>query len=345
MKNRIFLLACESSCDETAFAIYDIKNEKIIESIVYSQILLHKNFGGVIPEVASKEHLEKIETVLNEVLIKSNLKLEDIDYFAATTGPGLPGALLIGMNFTKSIAWSLKKPFIAVNHLSGHIYSSFLENNPSFPHICLSASGGHTSLYLVKNETEYETIGDTQDDAAGECFDKIAKLLSLGYPGGSIIEKIAESENFIDKRKYPRLKNKDLNFSFSGLKTAVLYDVIKAGYFDEIDKKIKKDTPTYFINSVSSSLLCAISDILCNKIEIAMKIYPEIQGISFVGGVACNKYIKTKIFQLTKKNNIDFWTPSSKYCSDNAAMIAITASFLIKNNINKDLSYYDEIKI
>jgi N6-L-threonylcarbamoyladenine synthase len=340
-----FLLACESSCDETAFAVYDLKNNKLISSVVYSQIKLHEKFNGVVPEIASKEHLNKIQSICEQALKEAEINITDINYFAATNGPGLPGALLIGCSFTKALAWKNSKPFIPINHLAGHIYSPYIEKNPIFPQICISASGGHTSLYFVKNEIDYKEIGTTLDDAAGECLDKISKILRLGYPGGAIIEKYAKDINFLDSRRYPRLKNKDLTFSFSGLKTAVLYDIIKMGYYDKINKQIIKETPISFVQSVASSLLCSISDIFCERIELAIKRYPEVKSISFVGGVSCNLFIKSNINKITDSNKLIFFSPLQKYCCDNAAMIALVASYIIKNNRIENNGYDSIINI
>lgn len=340
MENK-YLLACESSCDETAFSVYDLINNKVISSIVHSQILDHKAYNGVVPEIASKEHINHIDSVFRKSLEEANLNLNDIDVFAVTNGPGLPGSLLIGLNYVKALAWTRKKKFIPINHLSGHVYSSTIEKTVLYPHICLSASGGHTSLYYVESEIKYRLLGTTLDDSAGECFDKISNLLGHGYPGGAIIEKLAEENNFENNRRYPANKLNDYKFSFSGLKTAVLYDLVNNNYYDLPNKKLINSMPHNFIISVASSLLNAISTIFCKQIKKSIMEFKEIKGISFVGGVACNKYIQNNIKNLCNKHNLEFYYPSPKYCTDNAAMIAIAAANILKNSDEKYFYNYD----
>ncbi len=343
--NNECVLACETSCDETAFALYDLTNQKLIDHVVYSQTS-HASFGGVVPEEASKEHILKIEPLLELLLKKNNLSLDFIDYYAVTTGPGLPGSLLIGTSFMQSIAWCHKKPCIPINHLAGHVYSSLLEHDVPFPHICLSVSGGHTSLYYVENEIIYRELGTTIDDAAGECFDKISKLMQTGYPGGPIIEKIARENNYVDSRKYPRLKKNDYFFSFSGLKTAVLYDFVREEYYNLRTKELSPHVPLSFKQDVASSLLCAVSDILCSRIEKALQDYTEIKAVTFVGGVACNTFIAKQIQILLESYNKKLFIPSRIFCTDNAAMIAQVASLLLKNNVcNTNNNYNTTIHI
>lgn len=336
MKNNI-LLACESSCDETSFCLFDVDKKIVLSHVINSQEV-HKKYGGVVPELCSKEHLILIDDLFKKTLENANLKISDISLFAATNNPGLPGALLIGSSYVKALAWSEKKDFIPVNHLMGHIYSASIENEIEYPNICLSVSGGHTAIYYVKNEYEYEILGKTLDDAAGECFDKISKLLGLGYPGGFIIEKYAEKNNFFDFYKFPRLKKKDLNFSFSGLKTAVLYKLIEEGLYDA-EKKMGNFKEIDLIN-ISSSILVCISDILLEKIKIAFKKNKEIKSISFVGGVACNNFINNKIKNFCEKNFLKYYSPKKLYCTDNAAMIALVASNLYKKNKEKYINNY-----
>lgn len=341
IKHNYNILACETSCDETAFAVYNNK-KGIISSIVKTQIELHKVFNGVVPEITSKEHLKFIDIVCKEALEKANLRLKEIDFFASTNNPGLPGALLIGSQYTKALAWVNKKLFIPINHLSGHIYSASIENDIIYPAICISASGGHTSIYLVKNELEYEELGTTRDDAAGECFDKVGRSLGLEYPAGAEIESLAKEVNFIDKRKYPRSKIKDYSFSFSGLKTAVLYDLINNNYYDKENKKILESVSKDIIKEISSSLLNAIADIFLDKIKKGISEYKNVKSIIFVGGVACNKFIRSKIDEYAKKRNLLFFYPSNKYCTDNAAMISKVAYFKIKKAIeDKDLNFFN----
>lgn len=336
-----YLLACECSCDELSFCIYDTHNNKVIALSIMTQTA-HIEWGGVVPDIASREHLKYITKNLHELLSTYSISLKDIDYFAATQGPGLPGALLIGYAFTKALAFSFKKPFIPVNHLEGHIYSSLIENNILFPHICLSASGGHTSLYYVKNNLEYMLLGNTLDDAAGECFDKIAKLLGLGFPGGAIIESYAAKNNFCDILHYPRLTFKGYNMSFSGLKTAVLYDLVKQGCYSLEEKKCLPTLLTdEIIKNVSSSLLCAIKDILLSRIEYALVKHPEIRAVTFVGGVSCNEFLRQSFTSvLEKKYNIPCIPCKKKYSTDNAAMIAHRAALLLQEDPYACDTYY-----
>ena len=331
------ILAIETSCDETAAAVYSTK-DGLLSHFLYSQIELQKDFGGVIPEVASRSHMEKIAPIISTALEKANKKLSDIDVFAVTHKPGLAGSLLVGVCFVKAMAYALSKPIIGINHLEGHIFSAFLEN-PSipFPHICLTASGGHTSLYLVKSLGDYLLLGTTRDDAAGEAFDKISKLLDLGYPGGPLIEQHAASVDFEDFFSYPRSHMNSIDVSFSGLKTAVLYDLVKRNAYSLSDKKLL-DTSELLKKQVASSLLVCVADIFKQKLEKAYKLYPEVKAITFVGGVACNKYIKKQLQEFCQKRNLAYFSPSATFCTDNAAMIAFVAAYKVKQNSYSDLT-------
>lgn len=325
----ITVLGIETSCDETAAAVYTT-SQGILASKLFSQIEQLKNFGGVVPEMASRTHVEKIEPIITEALTAAGKKLNEVDVIAVTNKPGLPGSLLVGLCFAKSLAYSLNIPIIGVNHLEGHAFSSFLEHTPPFPHICLTASGGHSSIYLISDYGKYETIGHTTDDAAGEAFDKIAKLIGLPYPGGPEIEKMAKEAGFIDFFKYARPKKISLDFSFSGLKTSVLYDLVKQGAYDLASKKLLNDS-IELKQQVSSSLLVAIRDIFIQKLEIALKLYPQIKSVSFVGGVACNKYLKAALAEFCEKHRVQYFTPSPKYCTDNAAMIAFVGHYMAQS--------------
>lgn len=328
------ILGIETSCDETAAAIYS--NNKILSNIIFSQIDLHKNFGGVVPEIASRSHMEKIEPIVQAALDKSGLIFDDIDAVAVTNKPGLPGSLLVGLCFAKAAAWAKNKKIIGVNHLEGHIFSACIENDIPFPFLCITASGGHTAIYLVEDYGKYNLIGQTLDDAAGEAFDKISKLINLGYPGGPIIEKLAQEVNFEDFFKYPRSTHGSLDFSFSGLKTAVLYDLIKKNAYDLNQKKFLKDHDIEFKKQIASSLLVCIKDVFIEKIKLALNKYPQIKSIAFVGGVACNKYIKNEINKFCMQKNKLFFSPSAQYCTDNAAMIAFVGNYKANQNQYSD---------
>jgi N6-L-threonylcarbamoyladenine synthase len=330
-------LGIETSCDETAAAIYD-NSQGLISNALYSQIDIHKNFGGVVPELASRSQLEKIHIIVQEALNQAHLTLDDIDNIAVTHTPGLPGSLLVGTCFAKALAWAKNKKLIGVNHLEGHAFSASIEHNVPFDHLCLTASGGHTSLYLVQGYGNYHVLGETQDDAAGEAFDKIAKLMNLPYPGGPIIEQLAYKANFHDYFNYPRGKQKNLNFSFSGLKTAVLYDLIKRNAYDLNTKTFSTIHDEQLIEKVASSLLVCIADIFEQKLAYALSLHPHVKAITFVGGVACNQYIATRLKNFAISHDLPFFTPSKAYCTDNAAMIAFVGNYKAEQGLFADLS-------
>ena len=326
MKHPFITLGIETSCDETAAAVYH-STQGLLSSALYSQIELHKNFGGVVPELASRSQLEKINPIVKTALEQANVSLDNIDVVAVTNKPGLPGSLLVGICFAKAVAYSQNKKLIGINHLEGHAFSASIEYDVPFPHLCLTASGGHTSLYLIKAFGDYQVLGETQDDAAGEAFDKIAKLMNLPYPGGPVIEKLSREVNFQDFFHYPRSKHKTLDFSFSGLKTAVLYDLVKQGAYDLSTKTFLRSDDEQFIKEVSSSLLVCITDIFEQKLALALATHPEVKAITFVGGVACNTYITERLKTFSATHNIPFFHPSRKYCTDNAAMIAFVGNY------------------
>lgn len=337
----IYLLACESSCDETAFTIYDIQSQTIVSSIINSQIEIHKKNGGVIPELASQCHYHDIGILLQKILDIAHITLSDISYFAVTQGPGLSGALLIGFTFIKALAWAHKKPFIPINHLEGHIYSAFLNNpNIAFPYLCLSLSGGHSSIYLVTSFDSYKKLGHTRDDACGECFDKVAKLLNLPYPGGRYIEELSNTTDYENKRNYPISNLADGSISFSGLKTAILYDLIKSNHYNDITKKINNDTPIEFITEVAASTQYTIAYMLEYWLLWHLQ-NNEVKAIVMVGGVACNQIITNQLLKKLQTFNLPFFTPLKKYCCDNADMIALVAAKKIKTG-NFNPSQYDQ---
>ena len=325
------IFAIETSCDETSAAVYD--NQKgILSNVTYSQIDHHKHFGGVVPEIASRSQLEKINPIVKEALKQAEISLDDIDAIAVTKNPGLPGSLLVGLCFAKTLAFGKNKKIIGVNHLEAHAFSPLLEHDVPFDHICITASGGHTSMYLIEGLGKYTIIGQTLDDAAGEAFDKIAKMLHLPYPGGPVIERLAQEVSFQDFYNYPRGRGKKLDFSFSGLKTAVLYDLVKKNAYDMQRKQFLKPDNDQLKKEVSSSLLVCITDIFKKKLEFACKKYPHVKAITMAGGVACNKYIKKQLTEFCKKKGLKFFVPSPKYCTDNAAMIAFVGAYKFQQN-------------
>lgn len=320
------VLGIETSCDETAAAVYNTE-KGVLSNTLFSQIDLHKQYGGVVPEIASRSHLEKIGFIVEKALSTANITLDILDVVGVTYKPGLPGSLLVGLSFTKALAWAKNKKLVGVNHLEGHAFSAAIEHSIPFPYLCITASGGHTALYMIHDFGIYEVLGQTLDDAAGEAFDKIGKLIGLGYPGGPLIEKLAQEVDFKDFFKYPRAMHTTLNFSFSGLKTAVLYDLVKRGAYNlEIKEFLKKDDQV-LQQQVASSLLVCITDIFKQKLSLAFKQYSQVQAVAFVGGVACNKYIRKELEALCTKYNKPFFSPSPWYCTDNGAMIAFVAHY------------------
>lgn len=340
------ILGIETSCDETAVAVFDAQKKRMLSSCLFSQIDEHALYGGVVPEIASRSQLEKINEITQEALLQAKTSLNNIDVIAVTNKPGLAGSLLVGVSFAKALAWSLNKPLIGVNHLEGHIFSSFLCQDGSvndelqFPFIAQSASGGHTALYLVHDFGKYEVIGETIDDAAGELFDKVAKMLGHGYPGGATIERLAKETKFKDFFNYPRTKKSkhEIFYSFSGLKTAVLYDLANKGMYDLKQGPILANITEEIKQQVSSSLLVCVTDIFEQNITHALKRYPEVTSFSFVGGVACNHYMKERFSQLAQKYNKKFFSSPPRFSTDNGGMIAFVGSYKATQNKFSDLS-------
>ncbi|MCX7966810.1 MAG: tRNA (adenosine(37)-N6)-threonylcarbamoyltransferase complex transferase subunit TsaD [Syntrophorhabdaceae bacterium] len=314
----MLILGIDTSCDETSVSVIDGKNN-ILSSIVSSQIDLHKRFGGVVPEIASRKHVEIIDSIFHEAIDKANISKENIDAIAVTYGPGLIGSVLVGLCFAKGLSLSLNKPLIGINHVEAHAMSIFLEKDIEFPFISLIISGGHTCILLMEKPCNYRVIGSTRDDAAGEALDKIAKFLGLGYPGGPIIEKLSQKGN-ADYVLFPRpMADEDnLDFSFSGLKTA----------FINWAKRHKISDGN--IHHVLASFQEAIFDSLFGKLMKASKRY-NINRIVVAGGVASNSMLRTFFNEKAKANNIELFFPSPINCTDNAAMIAVTGYFYYKN--------------
>lgn len=329
------ILGIETSCDDTGIAVFDTYAKKMLSSVVFSQLDHHKMYGGVVPEIASRSQLEKIDPILREALERANVTINDIDTIAVTNQPGLVGSLLVGICFAKGLAYSASKKLIGINHLEGHIFSTFLNNDGSvreqipFPHISLTVSGGHTSLYLVKGFGNYELIGSTLDDAAGEAFDKIGKILGFGYPCGAVIEKLASEVNFHDFFNYPRTKIKSdaISFSFSGLKTAVLYHLVASNAYDLNTGPIHENITPTLQQHVSSSLLVCITDIFEKNIARVFKKYPTIKALTFGGGVACNRYMGQRFEALCKKFGKDIFIAPRQFCTDNGGMIAFVGGY------------------
>ena len=319
-------LGIETSCDETAIAIYDTENGIIGES-VFSQIKMHAEYGGVVPELASRDHCVKIVTVLEEAL--GDIDINSIDQIAYTSGPGLLGALLIGESFAQGLSTALKIPLLPINHLEGHLMSPVMEfPEIQTPYISLLVSGGHSMIVDVKERGTYEILGQSQDDAVGEAFDKVGKLLDLPYPGGPHIEKLASNGN-PHAYDFPRpmMHSDNLDLSFSGLKTSVLYTVRD---IENITEEIKAD--------IAASFQQAVIDVLTLKIKKAVEVSGR-SDVIIAGGVAANKALRSAIKDLENLLGIRVFYPSLKYCGDNAAMIAFVGSLRSSDKIETKASY------
>lgn len=321
----INILAIESSCDETSMAI--VKNgREVVQLTVLTQMDVHAEFGGVVPEIASRMHAENITMVLEETLTKANMKMEDIDAVAVTYAPGLLGSLLVGVEFAKTLSYVYKKPLIAVNHIAGHIYANNLEKPMSFPLLALVVSGGHTDLIKMNGDYEFEHIGGTLDDAIGECYDKVARVIGLGYPGGPKVEKAAlEGEHTYD---LPIPMNDDsFNMSFSGLKSSIINLVHNE---KQRGNEIRN-------NDLARSFQDIAVDQLARKTELAIKKY-NIKNVIIAGGVSANKYLRNEIQKVADKYDADLCVPRMAYCTDNAAMIGAAAYPLYLKGEFADLS-------
>ena len=306
----MIILAIESSCDETAMAIVE-DGRKILSNTVYTQIAIHTMYGGVVPEVASREHIKKVTYVLDEVLKQANMTLDDIDAVAVTKEPGLIGSLMVGVNTAKTISLCFNKPLIYVNHIHGHIYANYLEEDFTFPLLALVVSGGHTELVLMKDHMDFEILGETLDDAVGEAYDKVARVVNVGYPGGPIIDKMAHIGNPTYPLPHIKLSKDSLDFSFSGLKSAVINLCHNANQRGEaIDA-----------NNLAASFQNAVIDVLVSKTVLAATMN-NVKQVIIAGGVAANKGLRSAMQEAMNNLNIKLTVPQFKYCTDNAAMIA-----------------------
>lgn len=315
----IIILGIESSCDDTAAAV--IKDSKILANEIANQ-KVHEAYGGVVPELASRAHQQNIVPVVDTAIKKAGITKEDISAIAFTNGPGLLGSLLVGSSFAKAFAMGLNIPIIEVNHMQGHVLAHFIEeedgssNKPQFPFLCLTVSGGHTQIVKISDHFTFEVIGETIDDAAGEAFDKVSKMLNLPYPGGPILDKKAQVGNPVYEFPHPRTK--DLDYSFSGLKTSVLYFL----------KKQLKENPNFIdenLDDICASVQKTIIDILLKNLKKAIK-QTGIKEIAIAGGVSANSELRKQILDL-EKMGCKTYIPKFAYCTDNAAMIAITGYY------------------
>ena len=315
----INILGIDTSCDDTSAAVL-ANGKSILSNVTNSQVNLHNPYGGVVPELASREHIRNIVPVVDEALLRAGITLKDIDAIAVTIGPGLIGSLLVGLYYAKTLSCFNSIPLIGVNHLEGHILSVLLEeDHPVFPFTALTVSGGHTSLYYVKAPGDYEQMGQTLDDAAGEAFDKVAKILGLGYPGGPIIESVSRTGRS-DSIAFPRayMSDESFDFSFSGLKTAVsLY----------IDKwKNKANDGDIKVEDITASFQEAVFEVLVNKL-IKAGIYKKTSSLVLAGGVACNGTLRKRLSAQADKEGMKIFFPRPEFCTDNGAMIALAGYY------------------
>jgi len=336
----ISILAIESSCDETSASI--CIDGKILSNIIAEQ-KVHEQYGGVVPELASRAHMQNIVPVVDAALKSANVQLATINAVAFTQSPGLIGSLLVGSQFAKSLALSLNKPLIAVHHMQAHVVANLIDDpKPGFPFLCLTVSGGHTQIVLCESPTEMKVIGETIDDAAGEAFDKSAKLLGLPYPGGPLIDKYAQQGD-ADRFKFPEPKIEGLNFSFSGLKTSILYFLRNAGMSNlyKTEFMANEDEKNEFIKNnladICASIQQRIVTILLNKLKKA-SIQTGITDICLAGGVSANSGLRKAFEEMGKKYQWNTFIPVFEYCTDNAAMIAITGYYKFLAGQFADLS-------
>ena len=323
----MIILAIESSCDDTSVAI--LKDKELLSNVISSQVEFHNKYGGVMPELASRLHVEKISYVIKEALQKANVSLQEVDYIAFTVGPGLIGSLHVGMQAAKTLALLLNKPIVPIHHLAGHIYANRFVKEFTYPLLALVVSGGNTELVYMEDELKFKIIGETLDDAVGEAYDKVSRLLGTGYPGGPAIDKLAHIGEITYKLPMP--KNDDtLDFSYSGLKSAVINLIHN---MDQRNQEYKKE-------DIAASFQDVATNILIKKVKLALKQYPEVKTFVAAGGVAANSGLREKLQDLleSKHKNIDLILPRLALCGDNAAMIGMCAYYkIMSNTYNNDL--------
>jgi N6-L-threonylcarbamoyladenine synthase len=327
----MIILGIDTSCDDTSAGVV-VDGRQVLSNVVHSQVKLHQPHGGVVPELASREHLKNITPVVSESLRKANIRMRDLDGIAVTVGPGLVGALLVGLYYAKGLSYVHNIPLVGINHLEGHILSIFLEEeSPGFPFVALTVSGGHTSLYHVEGYGKYTQMGQTLDDAAGEAFDKVAKILGLGYPGGPVIENSARdgSKNRIN---FPRayLSSDSFDFSFSGLKTAVALYIKKW-------RENQKEAEGVALADIAASFQEAVVDVLVRKVMGARK-KVGVTSVVVAGGVACNDRLRTSLNEAGSSRDIQVYYPRPEYCTDNGAMIAAAGYNRLLNDEKDDMS-------
>lgn len=320
------LLTIESSCDETSAAVVQ-DGVEVLSNVIASQEAIHSLYGGVVPEIASRKHLEVVSPVIEEALSRASLTLDSIEGVAVTQGPGLAGALLVGISVAKALAYARDIPLIGIHHIEGHLFAVFLEKPVLFPFVALVVSGGHTHLYRVDGFARYRTLGQTRDDAAGEAFDKVAKILGLPYPGGALIDKLASAGD-PGSIRFPRplLHDGSFNFSFSGLKTSVMQFV----------RKNPESMGGRALDDLCASFQAAVCDVLVGKTRAAL-LETGIDRLVVAGGVACNSGLRAAMATLAEETGVTLFIPSPLLCTDNAAMLAVPADYYLRNGIRSGL--------
>lgn len=320
----MYILGIESSCDETSCSI--VKNgEEEIATVILSQIDVHQNFGGVVPEIASRHHVKNITIVIEECLKKANMTLDEIDAIAVTEGPGLIGSLLVGMESAKTLAWITGKPLIPVHHIAGHIYANNLVKRLEFPLICLVVSGGHTELIYMEKDYTFKKLGGTLDDAIGECYDKVARVINVPYPGGPEIDRLALSGKATYHLPTP-LNDNSYNFSFSGLKSAVIN---LAHNLNQKNEPLNKE-------DLACSFQTVVVDTITKKTKKALQEY-HVKNFIMAGGVAANKKLRESLKEMCTEEKVTFTFPELKYCTDNATMIAVAAYYAFQRGDQSNL--------
>ena len=328
----MLVLGIESSCDDTSAAVLE-NGSRVLSNVISDQNTTHSKHGGVVPELAGRCHVESIDRVITNAINQSKATLEQIDLIAVTVGPGLVSSLLVGLNTAKALAYALQKPLVGVNHLEGHLLAIFLQETVEFPFVALTVSGGHTDLYRVDGFGDYKVLGRTRDDAAGESFDKVAKMLKLGYPGGPIIEEKATHGNPLAHR-FPRafLEKNSLDFSFSGLKTSVR---------DILSKREAGGIPVLSDSDIAAGFQEAVIDVLTAKVVLACK-KEKIDRIVVTGGVAANNALRKRVAKTADRHGFKYFFPKSVFCTDNAAMIACAGYY---KSFNKTLSRNESLNL
>jgi N6-L-threonylcarbamoyladenine synthase len=321
MRDKTIILGIETSCDETSVSVV-VNGEQVVSNVISSQMEIHQAFGGVVPEVASRRHVERITLIIEQALTEANVTKNQLSAIAVTQGPGLVGALLIGVAAAKALAFALRIPLIPVHHIAGHIYANHLVTPLRFPLIALVVSGGHTELIYMKNHMHFERIGRTRDDAVGEAFDKVARLMNLPYPGGPHIDRLAAQGSPVYPLPRAWLEKESLDFSFSGLKSAVMQFIKQNERFSEKD--------------LAASFQDAVLDVIVEKTFRAVE-QKGVEHLVVAGGVAANSGLRTRLHNRTKQKNLTLSIPPLELCTDNAAMIASAAYFLYQEGLKADL--------